>query len=388
MKKWIFPILITLGIVVSGCNVENDEQTATDSIEVYTTVYPLQYFTEQIGGDYVSVKTIYPPGADEHTFEPSQSDMIKLADSDLFIYVGLGLEGFVEKAKNTLASENVTMVAAAENLDLEGESAHSHDDEGNGEESHTPDGSHAEHSDEEDHSTEGAHDDHGNEEDHSTEAAHDDHGNDEEHSTEGAHDDHGNEEEHSTEAAHDDHGNEEEHAHGDVDPHVWIDPLYSIELAEGIKDALINEMPENKETFEQNFTQLSEKLTNLDKEFHDMAESAKRSEIIVSHAAYGYWEKSYGIRQISVSGYSTTNEPSQKQLQLLITEAKEHNLKHVLFEQNVSSKLAEIVQAEIGGESLMLHNLSVLTDDNIKNNQTYFTLMEENIETLRKALND
>ena len=88
-------------------------------LTVYTTVYPLQFFTEEIGKDAVKVETIYPPGTDEHTFDPSQKDIIKLANSDLFIYVGLGLEGFVEKAKTTLENEKVTMLAAGEHIHIE-----------------------------------------------------------------------------------------------------------------------------------------------------------------------------------------------------------------------------------------------------------------------------
>ena len=82
-------------------------------LSVYTTVYPLQYFAERIGGNHVDVKSIYPPGADEHTFEPTQKDMIALADSDLFFYIGLGLEGFVENAEKTMKGQHVKMVATA-----------------------------------------------------------------------------------------------------------------------------------------------------------------------------------------------------------------------------------------------------------------------------------
>ena len=88
----------------------------------------MQYFTERIGGNEVQVKTIYPPGSDEHTFEPSQKDMMKLADSDLFIYVGLGLEGFVEKTKSTLKSEKVTLLAAGEHIHIEESEAPSTDE--------------------------------------------------------------------------------------------------------------------------------------------------------------------------------------------------------------------------------------------------------------------
>ncbi|MFT9598666.1 metal ABC transporter solute-binding protein, Zn/Mn family, partial [Mesobacillus sp.] len=281
---------------------------------------------QQIGGEYVNVETIYPPGADEHTFEPSQKDMMALADADLFFYIGLGLEGFVDKANKTLKNEDVKMVPVGESL---------HFDE-NGE-----------HQDE-------AHSDG------SAEEGHDEEG----------------------------HADEDEHGHGDFDPHVWLDPIYANDLALAIKEQLAEQMPEHKDTFEQNYTKLTAQFKDLDKEFSEVIGSAKRKEILVSHSAFSYWEERYGIQQISISGQSTTNEPSQKELQNLISHAKEEKIKYVLNEQNFNSKLAKMIQDEIGAKSLTLHNLSVLTDEDLKNNETYFTLMEKNITTLGKALNE
>nr|WP_318507890.1 zinc ABC transporter substrate-binding protein [Bacillus sp. T3] len=202
------------------------KENNNNQLTVYTTVYPLQYFTEQIGGKYVVVDTVYPPGADEHTFEPTQKDMMKLVDADLFFYIGLGLEGFVNKAKETLKNEDVTLVATAEGLSLE-----------------------------------------------ESEAAH-------------------------TEEA-DAHGEADEHGHT-VDPHVWIDPVYAQELAKSIKDALIEKMPDQKDTFEKNYQTLVEELNTLDQSFKKMVKDANRKEIIVAHSAYGYWESRYGIKQISI----------------------------------------------------------------------------------------
>ena len=44
--------------------------------------------------------------------------MIALADSDLFFYIGLGLEGFVENAEKTMKNEHVKMIATAEAISL------------------------------------------------------------------------------------------------------------------------------------------------------------------------------------------------------------------------------------------------------------------------------
>ena len=90
---------------------DSNNEGNNDTVEVYTTVYPLQYFAERIGGESVNVALFIHAGANEHTFEPTQKDMMALADADLFFYIGLGLEGFVENAKKTLAGEHVNMVA-------------------------------------------------------------------------------------------------------------------------------------------------------------------------------------------------------------------------------------------------------------------------------------
>jgi zinc transport system substrate-binding protein len=340
MKKtaFILSLFMIIAAFLSGCGQDAADQEKNDELlQVYTTVYPLQFFAQQIGGDYVKVETIYPPGADEHTFEPSQKDMMALADADLFFYIGLGLEGFVDKANKTLKNEGVKMVPVGESLHLDAN---------------------------------GEHQDEAHNEDNSAEEGHDEEG-------------HG-EEEHADE----EHAEEDGHGHGDFDPHVWLDPIYANELALAIKEQLAAQMPEHKDTFEQNYTELTAQLKDLDKEFSEVIGSAKRNEILVSHSAFSYWEERYGIQQISISGQSTTNEPSQKELQKLISHAKDEKIKYVLNEQNFNSKLAKMVQEEIGAKSLTLHNLSVLTDEDIENNETYFTLMENNIATLGKALNE
>lgn len=310
MKKLILLLsfILPISFILSACS--GGKETAPknkNQLTIYTTVYPLQYFTERIGGKYVNVNTIYPPGADEHTFEPSQKDMIKLADSDLFFYIGLGLEGFVEKAKQTLKNEHVTMVAAADHLNL-------------------------------------------------------------------PRDDHAHEEE-----------NEE---HGDVNPHVWLDPIYSKEMAAIILEQLEKKMPDHKEEFTENYQKLAEDLDQLNEEFETTISKAKHKKIIVTHAAFGYWEYRYGIEQVSISGLSTSNEPTQKGLEKIISLADREGLHYILFEQNVQSKLGKIVQKEIGARALPVHNLAILTSDNMKDKETYFSLMEKNLQTLETALND
>ncbi|ARD47408.1 adhesin [Sporosarcina sp. P37] len=312
-----FLLLAALLLVLSGCtqNKTNEQDTKTsDKLLVYTTVYPLQYFTERIGGEFVDVKSIYPPGTDEHVFEPTQKDMMSLAKGDLFFYIGLGLEGFVQKTEKTLQNEDIQFVPIADSIDPEElEEGHSHEDE--------------------------------------------------------------SEEEH------------EGHQHEDtVDPHVWISPYLSTKLAEKITQELSDELPEHADFFKQNFDALYDELEELDRKYKTMADAAPNKTFFVSHQAFGYLADAYGLQQLAVSGLDTQNEPSQKQLAALVKEAKEKDIQYILFEQNVSSKLAEVIKKELNAEALTLHNLSVLTEEDIQNEETYFTLMEYNLDVLKKAL--
>ncbi|QHJ71769.1 metal ABC transporter substrate-binding protein [Planococcus halotolerans] len=335
MKKLALFILLISILTLAACSdsgTDNaDSKEDSSKIQVFTTVYPITYFTERIGGDQVEVESVYPAGANEHTFEPTQQDMIAIAEADLMFYIGLGLEGFIDSAKNTLDGEDVEFTALADSItDEQLEAALEHDGE---------------------------------------EEAHDD-----EHEV---HEDH---EEHAEEADH------EGHDHGSTDPHIWMSPKLSQELATSIKDSLIAEDPGNTEVYETNHTQLIEELEQLDESFSHLGERVSKDTFFVSHAAFTYLAEPYGFEQVAVAGLNSQDEPSQKELTEIVDMAREKNIEYIVFEQNVSSNLTEVVQKEVGAEAVQMHNLGVLTQEDIDNGETYFTLMERNLEVLETIL--
>ncbi|VEF48893.1 periplasmic solute binding protein [Bacillus freudenreichii] len=311
LRIHIYTILLVAAFLLTGCN-ENpasDKGKTKDALSIYTTVFPIEDFTKKIGGEHVEVKSVYPVGADAHTYEPTMKTMMDIAESDLLIYNGAGLESFIGKMENSLKNEKVVKIEASKGVQLL---------------------SSEEEPDEEEH-------------------------------------------------ADDDH-------HHDKDPHIWIDPEYAIIMAENIKNALSDQMPSAKDDFEKNYQELKTNLQQLDNDLRTTIESADRKEILVSHAAYGYWEHRYGIEQISITGLSTENEPSQKQLQTIIERAKEHDIKYIIYNQNPATKVADTIQKETGTEALTLHNLEYITEKDKQNNEDYFSIMDKNIGTLKEAL--
>lgn len=322
MKKFfLLNIVAVLALITAACGDTNTTTKTNNSNEltVYTTVYPLTYFTQRIGGENVQVKSIYPAGSNEHTFEPTQKDMMALADADLFFYIGLGLEGFVDNAKKTLANEDLTMIATADAVS------------------------------------------------------------DEEMAVSEVHED-----DHAEEEGHEGH---EDHDHGGIDPHLWISPQLSVHLAASIKDSLIEKDPDNKETYTKNYDVLVNDLKQLDSDYKEMANASNNKTFFVSHAAFGYLAGTYGLEQVAIAGLNSQDEPSQKELTELVKLAKSMKINTILFEQNISSNLTKVIQNEIGAEALTMHNLGVLTPQDIAQNEDYFTLMKQNLETLSKALN-
>ncbi|MGE6488077.1 metal ABC transporter solute-binding protein, Zn/Mn family [Paenisporosarcina sp. NPDC076898] len=329
MKKYLlysFITLLVLSTVACGKNTPTTgESKNPDALTVYTTVYPLTYFTQRIGGNNVHVESVYPAGSNEHTFDPTQKDMMDLANAELFFYVGLGLEGFVDNARKTLANEEVTMVATADEVtDEELAMSKGHENDGHDEEH------------EEGHANEG--------------------------------------------------DGHESHDHGKTDPHLWISPQISMKLASSIKNSLIEKDPENEATYTKNYEALILELEQLDKDFKEMADASTNKTFFVSHAAFGYLGGTYGLEQVAVAGLNSQDEPSQQELTEIVKLAKEKNITTILFEQNVSSNLTKVIQNEVGADAMTLHNLGVLTNEDIDNKETYFTLMEQNLETLKKAL--
>ncbi|MFC0472519.1 metal ABC transporter solute-binding protein, Zn/Mn family [Halalkalibacter kiskunsagensis] len=327
---------------------KEDPAEEVEVLELYTTIFPLEDFANKIGGDFVNVTNLVPIGADAHTFEPTAREMISVAEGDAFIYNGAGLEGFVDALIETLEDEGVAIVKASEGIDF----IDYGDDHSDGHEEE--------------------HEEHGHEEEHDHE--HEEHGHEEEH------EEHGNEKEHDHEEDH-----EHDHSH-DEDPHVWLDPIHSITLAENIKNTLIELLPEQEEIFTSNFEEVKTELEAIDSEFQAMVDAAAKDTFFVSHAGYGYWEERYGIHQIGISGISPTNEPSQRQLQDIIQLANENGLEYVMFEQNIPTKVADVVKDEVGAEALYLHNLEALVAEDVDNGEDYFSLMRKNIEALGTAL--
>lgn len=85
-----------------------------NKIKITTSFYPLAFLAEQIGGNKVIVTNLTPPGAEPHDFEPGTRDIAQLANQDLILLNGGGLEGYVDKLKENIDSKKTILVLAGQ----------------------------------------------------------------------------------------------------------------------------------------------------------------------------------------------------------------------------------------------------------------------------------
>ena len=109
MKKNIILLIISLVILilitfVICINIPKKTTEKDNRITIVTTLFPSYDFASKIAGEKANVSLIVPPGVETHSYEYSASDIIKIADADLFIYTGESLEGWTRKLKSSLSS--------------------------------------------------------------------------------------------------------------------------------------------------------------------------------------------------------------------------------------------------------------------------------------------
>ncbi|GGI41988.1 metal ABC transporter solute-binding protein, Zn/Mn family [Mammaliicoccus stepanovicii] len=178
----------------------------------------------------------------------------------------------------------------------------------------------------------------------------------------------------------------EEDAH-EHDPHIWLDPIANKEAAKSIKNKLIEIDPKHKSTYIKNYHHLITDIDKIDKDMQAITKNKKRDTVYISHDSLGYLAKRYHFKQTGVTGMNN-EEPSQKELLSIIDGITKQHTPYILYEQNVSSKITDIIKKDTNSKPLKFHNLEVLTKKEAKEkNITYQSIMNQNIETLDKALN-
>ena len=283
---------------------------ANAEIKVVASIKPIHSLASYLMDGVGTPDLIVDGYASPHGFALKPSHAKMLQEADIVFWVGEDLENFLEKPLGSIAKK-------AEKIELlqikglgilkfrERNIFDGHDDHG--------------HKDDD-------HDDHAKKED-----DHDDHGHDDEHKDEhkeDGHDEHGHEDEHK-EDGHDEHGHEG-HAHGEFDPHIWLDPLNAKVILKEMAEHLIENDEKNASTYKKN---LKKGLKDLDKLVKNVKSDLNKDfKSIVFHDAYQYFESRFGVNVLGAFTVNTDVLPGAEQL-AEIREIIEHDKVTCVFSE-------------------------------------------------------
>ena len=355
-------------------------------ISVVTTTNIMADWVENIGGDNVDVFSLLPAGADPHTFQPGAQDVARVADADLVLSVGLGLEAsWLHDLLENAARDESAIVELGEIVDpIEFAQGHA------GEVEMLEELSHVVHEVEE------------GEIDAATgldeikellEAAESEEGElpamlleivskveDGQMDASGAIE----EIEHLTEEGEDEHS---DHGHGLEDPHFWFDPL-RVKLAVNDIAARLSVLdPDRGDTYSANASAYNARLDELHAWSEQQAATVPedRRLLVTSHDSFGYFANLYGFEVVGVVLSGTTDvEPSAGDLADLVEEVKEYGVPAVFGETTVSERLASTVASESGADLVRLYSGSLGLEGS--GAETYIEMIRANVERIVEAL--
>lgn len=275
--------------------------------EVVVSIKPLHSLVAAVMKDVGTPDLLVKGAGSAHTYNLRPSDAKVLQQADIVFWFGHGLEAFLEKPLETLASK----AEVVEVGDLDGLEKLSFR-EGGPFEAH-------------DHGDEHAHDEH----------KHGEHEHDDEHAEGHGHD----------------HGHD--HGHG-FDMHMWLDPMNAKVMSKAVEQALAKADPANAEAYARNLAALDATLDALDAETAEKLKPVADKPFIVFHDAYQYFEHRYKVNvagSITVSPENLRGAERISQMQAKIAELK---AVCVFSEPQFESRLVNVVMEGSSAKSATL----------------------------------
>ena len=318
---------------------------ANKKFSVVCTIFPEYDWIRQLVGDKkdnYEITYLLDKGVDLHSYQPTAEDIAKIANCDLFVYVGGESDGWVNDAlkesKNDkmqvvnlleTLGKNVKPEEVVEGMQEEDEHDHDHDDKDHDDKDH----------DDKDHDNEDA-----------------------------------------------DHEEETEY-----DEHVWLSLRNATALVNTLAEKLQTIDPENKDYYATTAADYTAKLGDLDSRYLATIKKAKVKTVLFGDRfPFRYLVDDYGLKYYAAFvGCSAETEASFETVAFLAKKTDDLKLKSVLVIENSDQKIAKKIVETTKDKSqniVVLNSMQSITNEDIANGATYLSIMESNLKALASAL--
>jgi zinc transport system substrate-binding protein len=130
-----------------------------------------------------------------------------------------------------------------------------------------------------------------------------------------------------------------------LDRHIWLSPTFAGLQAKNIAAVLSHRFPEKKEEFEKNLQTCLAELKQLDLEIQELLASLQDRSFVVSHSAFGYFCREYGLEQLSVE--QEGKEPRPRHLEEMLAKARSAHAAVALALPQHNNKGVQIIADEM-----------------------------------------
>lgn len=286
----VFAAAVALGAAVAGCGASSKTTAAGSSgqLKVATSATFLGDIAQQVGGSRAAVTAIVPRDADLHAFEPATRDLARVADADVIVLNGGGLEGNLEKQLRNAAPQ-ATVVSASAGLTSRlphageplAEHAHEAAEPGTSDGQPSASGSAA-----------------------------------------------------------------------PADPHYWLDPVLVEQYTKNIAAAFAKADPAGAADYQANATAYNAQLESLNTWIRDQVKTIppEKRLLVMNHVSHGYYADRYGFRIVGAVIPSAVSDeaPTARQLADLTATIRRDHVKAIFVELGESDKVADQIAAETG----------------------------------------
>ena len=342
---------------------ENKTDDTNKKLSVVCTIFPEYDWIRELVGDKkdnYDITYLLDKGVDLHSYQPTAEDIAKIANCDLFVYVGGESDGWVKDALKESKNDKMQVVNLLETLGtgvkeeevVEGMQEHDHEHE----HGHKEDA------------------DHDHDHEHKEDADHD-------HDHEHADHDHEHED-----ADHEHHNDEVEY-----DEHVWLSLRNASSLVNELAVRLQTIDPENKDYYAGTAANYTAKLGDLDSRYLAAVKKAKKKTVLFGDRfPFRYLVDDYGLKYYAAFvGCSAETEASFETVAFLAKKADELKLNNLMVIENSDQKIAKkiIETTESKDQKIVeMNSMQSVTADQIADGATYLGIMEANLKALVAAL--
>ena len=174
----------------------------------------------------------------------------------------------------------------------------------------------------------------------------------------------------------------------EYDEHVWTSPKNAVHIADAIDSVLKELDKDHTDEFEKNTSEYKNKLSQLDGDFREITDNAKRKTLVFGDRfPFRYFADEYGLKYYAAfPGCSSETEPSPSTISFLINKVKAEKIPVVFSIEFSNGKVADTICESTGAKKLTFHSCHNVTQEQFNNGVSYLSLMYDNVKALKEAL--